>query len=104
VVNCTARKITAGPGSVLINLVDDSEAGIVADAGQVMVHVTDESGASTLLQSRMDVDGGKAWKIKLEYNDSSFEDVHKKNRDANIRKIAEKRQENYDKVASAIFS
>jgi hypothetical protein len=32
----------------------------------------------------------------------SFEDVHKKNKDANIREIQKKRQENYDKVAASL--
>jgi len=102
VVNCAAKKITAGKGCILYNLVDDSDDGIVAKDGQVMVSVTDESGTSSLLQSSMDVDGGKAWKIKLDCNDASFEDVHRKNKDANIREIASKRQENYDKVAKSI--
>lgn len=102
VVNCAAKKIKAGKGAILYNLVDDTEGGIVAEDGQVMVAVTDESGSSMLLQSKMDVDGGKAWKIKLDYNEMSFEDVHKKNKGANIRQIAKKRQENYDKVASSL--
>jgi hypothetical protein len=102
VVNCAAKTIRAGKGSILYNLVDESEDGITAQPGQVMVAVTNEEGASSLLQSRMDIDGGKAWKTKLETNDFSFEQVHANNRDANIREIAKKRQECYDKVASSL--
>jgi len=101
-VNCAAKKITAGKGCILYNLIDDSEGGIVATDGQVMVAVTDEAGSSKLLQSRMDIDGGKAWKQKLDVNEMSFEDVHKSNKNANIREIAKKRQENYDKLAATL--
>lgn len=102
IVNCAAKKITAGKGCILYNLIDDSEGGIVATDGQVMVAVTDETGSSKLLQSRMDIDGGKAWKQKLDMNEMSFEDVHKSNKNANIREIAKKRQENYDKLAATL--
>jgi hypothetical protein len=102
IVNCAAKKITAGKGAILYNLIDDTDEGIVAAPGQVIVATTDESGTSTLLKSRMDIDGGQAWKIKLDENEMSFEDVHKKNKDANIREIQKKRQENYDKVAASL--
>lgn len=102
VVNCAAKKITAGPGAILYNLIDDSDAGIVAEAGQVMVAVTNTDGEATLLQSRVDVDGGKAWKIKLDVNAESFEDVHARNKNADIRAIASRRQANYNKVVDAL--
>jgi hypothetical protein len=102
IVNCAAKKITAGKGAILYNLIDDSAEGIVAVAGQVMVATTDEAGTSTLLKSRMDIDGGQAWKIKLDDNALSFEDVHLKNKDSNIREIQKKRQENYDKVVATL--
>jgi hypothetical protein len=102
IVNCAAKKIAAGKGSILYNLVDDTDGGIVAEPGQVMVSVTNEHGESALLQSRMDIDGGTAWKTKLDMNDYSFEQVHGNNKDANIREIAKKRQEHYDKVAASL--
>jgi hypothetical protein len=102
IVNCAAKKIIAGKGAILYNLIDDTEEGIVAAPGQVMVATTDEAGTATLLKSRMDIDGGQAWKIKLDENELSFEDVHKKNKDSNIREIQKKRQENYDKVAASL--
>lgn len=102
IVNCVANKITAGKGAILYNLIDDSPEGIVAEAGQVIVAVTVEDGASTMLKSRMDIDGGTAWKIKLDENPLSFEDVHKKNKDANIREIQKKRQENFTKMAASL--
>ena len=102
IVNCTSKSIKAGKGAILYNLVDESGDGIVAADGEVIVAVTDEAGSSMLLKSRMDIDGGKAWKQKLDMNEMSFEDVHKKNRDANIKEIEKKRTENFQKVAAAL--
>jgi hypothetical protein len=100
IINCAAKKIKAGKGSILYNIVNDTEDGIVAEPGQIMVSVTAESGETMLLQSHIDTDGGKEWKNKLEYNSLSFEDVHTKNKDADIQKIQKLRQEQYNSVAS----
>ena len=102
VVNCAAKKIVAGPGSILYNIMDDSEEGVVAKDGEVIVAVTNESGASMRLSSRMDIDGGKAWKIKLDMNEASFEEFHKKNKDANIGEIQKKRQAKFESLASSM--
>eukprot|EP00523_Entomoneis_sp_CCMP467_P009947 CAMPEP_0168739338 /NCGR_PEP_ID=MMETSP0724-20121128/11405_1 /TAXON_ID=265536 /ORGANISM="Amphiprora sp., Strain CCMP467" /LENGTH=545 /DNA_ID=CAMNT_0008786725 /DNA_START=61 /DNA_END=1698 /DNA_ORIENTATION=+ len=103
VVNCVAKKIKAGPGAILYGIVDKSDEGIVADAGAVMVNVTAADGESMVLKSRMDIDGGKAWKQKLEgLNSVTFEDVHKKNKMADIGAIQVKRQEVYDKVSASM--
>jgi hypothetical protein len=91
----------AGKGSILYNLIDTSDEGIVAAPGEVIVAVNDESGDSMLLKSHMDIDGGKAWKIKLDMNEMSFEDVRNKNMDANITVIEAKRNEAYEKAASS---
>jgi hypothetical protein len=101
-VNCVAKKIVAGPGAILYNILDDSDEGVTAKAGEVMVAVTDETGASTRLCSRMDIDGGKAWKIKLDMNEVSFEEMHKKNKDSNIGEIQKKRQATFDSMSSAM--
>lgn len=102
IVNCAAKKIKAGKNCIIYNVIDDSDDGIVAAEGAVMVAVTDESGACMLLKSSMDIDGGKAWKQKLDMNEMSFEDVHKKNRDANIQEIEKKRTAKYQKVAASL--
>lgn len=102
VVNCASTKsIQAGKGSILCNIIDIAGDGIVAEDGEVVVGVTDESGATSLLRSRMDIDGGKAWKIKLNMNESSFEEVHKKNKNANIGEISSKRSAQFDAVAAS---
>ncbi|CAB9498019.1 expressed unknown protein [Seminavis robusta] len=102
IVNCVAKTIKAGKGAILYNLVGESDAGIVAADGEVIVAVTEESGDSMLLKSRMDIDGGKAWKQKLDMNSLSFEDVHKKNKEANIGEIEKKRTAKFDTVAASL--
>lgn len=100
IVNCTAPSITAGKGCILYNIM--SEEPIVAQDGQVMVSVTDESGNSLVLKSRTDIDGGKAWKNVVEGNELTFEQVHKKNKNAKITVISEKRAATYEKIASSL--
>lgn len=100
IVNCVAPKISAGKGCILYNLISDEE--ITAEDGQVMVAVTNEAGESFVLNSRMDIDGGKAWKNVVEGNEFSFEQVHKNNKEANIGKIDKERLEHYKKVASSL--
>eukprot|EP00980_Cylindrotheca_fusiformis_P001096 scaffold305_cov110-Cylindrotheca_fusiformis.AAC.14 len=96
-VNCVAPKITAGKGCILYNIM--SEEDIVAEDGQVMVAVTSESGESSILKSRVDIDGGKAWKSVVEGNELTFEQVWKNNKQANISKIDEKRTQKYAALA-----
>ena len=67
-----------------------------------MVAVTNEAGESFVLKSRMDIDGGKAWKIVVEGNELSFEQVHKNNKQANISKIDQERTESYNKLAARL--
>ena len=100
VVNCVAPKITAGKGCILYNLMSDQD--ITAEDGQVMVSVTNESGESFVLKSRMDIDGGKAWKTVVEGNAQSFENVHKNNKEAKITKIDKERTEHYNKLAESL--
>lgn len=100
IVNCVAPKISAGKGAILYNLISSED--IVVAEGAVQVEVTEESGESMLLKSSMDTDGGKAWKIKLDVNEVTFEDVFKKNKDANVGAIEIKRAESYKKVADSL--
>jgi len=87
IVNCTARKIRAGKGSILYNLVDDSEEGIVAQEGEVVVSVTEEDGSFYKVRSHLDICGGKAWKEVVLNNSTSFEEIHERNKNANVGKI-----------------
>lgn len=97
IINCTAKKITAAKGAVLYNLIDESDEGIVAKEGDVMVGVLHEDGETTLLKSHITIDGGKAWKKKLDINDISFEDIHKKLKDSDVVKIEKMRAANAEK-------
>jgi len=101
VVNCAAKKIVAGKGAVLYNLVSEAEEGIVANDGDVIVSVTDVDGSSMALKSNVNICGGKAWKKVLDGNRSSFEDVHKQNRDADVSTIEKKRKELFKKASSS---
>jgi len=102
IVNCVAKKIKAGKGAILYNLINDSEEGIVAGDGEVIVSVTDKDGKMMILKSNTSTDGGKAWKTKLEQNEMSFQDVHGKNKDSNVGEIEKKRKELYKSVAESL--
>ena len=102
VVNCAARKIVAGAGAVLYNLVSDAEEGIVAGDGDVVVAVTDAAGTSTVLRSKTDICGGKAWKQVLDGNSVSFEEMHRQNKNANVSTIEKKRKELFQKISSSL--
>jgi hypothetical protein len=101
VVNCVAPTITAGKGCILYNIM--SEHDIVAEPGQVMVAVTGESGTITQIKSRMDIDGGNAWKEDVEGNGMSFEQVWINNKNADIGKIDVQRQERFTTLTQMIL-
>lgn len=101
IVNCTAKKIVAGKNSILYNLIDDSEEGIVAADGDVIVSVTEESGDMMELRSKHSICGGKAWKEKVVNNSMTFEEVMIKNFGSNVAKIEEKRKELFKKTSSS---
>jgi len=100
VVNCTAKKITAGKNSILYNLVNDSDEGIIAGEGEIIVSVTDESGKMEELRSKDSICGGKAWKEVVAGNKLSLEKVHANNMNSNVTAIEKKRKANFDKVSS----
>lgn len=78
IVNCTARKIKAGKNAVAYNVVDDSDC-LVLEDGEVVTDVTQPDGTSIRQRSRVDIDGGKAWKIQVLDNKFTFEEVYKQN-------------------------
>jgi len=101
VVNCVAKKITAGKNAILYNLVDKSEEGIVAGEGEIIVSVTNESGEMQLLRSKHSICGGKAWKQVLAGNTLSFEQVHANNMNSNVTAIEKKRKALFQEVVSS---
>jgi hypothetical protein len=72
--NVTAKKIS-GKGCILYNVVDDSNEGLALPDGTVRADVYMPGAAKIVVMSTMDTDGGKAWKVVLEGNDKSFEEV-----------------------------
>jgi len=100
-VNCVAPKITAGKGSILYNIIGEKE--IVAEPGQVMVGVYSDDGKAIEIASRMDIDGGKAWKTEVEGNLMSFEQVWKNNKNTDISKVDLRRKELYTILSEKIF-
>jgi hypothetical protein len=100
-VNCVAPKITAGKGAILYNIMGEKE--IVAEPGQVLVAVTDETGSMMEIKSRMDIDGGQAWKEVVEGNPMSFEQVWKNNKNANIGTIDVERKRLFTVLTEKIF-
>ncbi|EKX34779.1 hypothetical protein GUITHDRAFT_119090 [Guillardia theta CCMP2712] len=82
-VNVVAKKIV-GKNCILYNVVDDSEEGIVMEDGEVRADVFIPGKEKIVLRSRLDVDGGKAWKVKLDQNTMSFESVYEANCDVDV--------------------
>ena len=76
--NVTAKKVT-GNNCILYNVVDDTEAGLYLPDGTVRADVYLPGQPKIIVMSTLDTYGGKAWKVVLEGNDKSFEDVYKTN-------------------------
>ena len=58
-INVTASKIVAQPGSIIYNVIDDSEEGLVVEAGQVLAGVFRDDGSQIVVKSLNSIDGGK---------------------------------------------
>lgn len=108
VVNCsTTKKIKTGKNCILYNITSENEDIIATEDGTVVVNVTSAGDATTdnesvLLKSNIDICGGKSWKRKLDCNSMSFEEVHKKNKMADITKIGEIRSQLSKKAKEAL--
>jgi hypothetical protein len=81
-INVTARKVVAPRGSILYNVVDDSEEGIVMLPGEVRVGVFSADGSQLIMTSATDIDGGKKWESRVLTNSMSFEEVYNANAEA----------------------
>lgn len=75
-INVTARRIVAAPGSVVYNVVDDSEGGLVLKEGEVLAGVFNEQGQQEILHSSLSIDGGKNWETAVAGNAHSFEQIY----------------------------
>lgn len=81
-VNVTADKIVAKPGSIVYNVVNTDGNGLIVEAGQVLAGVFKSDGTQQVMKSLNSIDGGKAWEIIVEGNPLTFEQVYKNNSDA----------------------
>ena len=85
-INVTADRIIAKPGSILYNLIDTegaSNGGLLSAAEkEVRVGVFNDVGEQAIVRSSLNIDGGKAWETKLEANHASFEAIHTSNMNA----------------------
>lgn len=88
-VNVTAERIIAKPGSIAYNCLDDKNAPAIIENGtlsidskDVVVGVFDSDGTQSIIRSHLQTDGGKVWDVKLPVNDKSFAEVYQGNTDA----------------------
>lgn len=83
-INVTAERIIAAPGSVVYNVVaSGDDKALVVGPGQVLAGVFSDDGSLHVLRSEIEIDGGKAWETVLANvgNTHSFEQIYKKNAD-----------------------
>lgn len=86
-VNVSARRVVAPRGSVLYNIVDHSEEGIVLGENEVRVGVFTQDPARPYFEMRSNVaeiDGGKVFKERVCGNAFSFQEVYDLNCGADI--------------------
>jgi cytoskeletal protein CcmA (bactofilin family) len=76
-INVTADRIVAKPGSVLYNVVDSGSLSL--EEGAVLAGVFAESGSQLVVTSSISTDGGKVWETKLAANSFSFEGIYNSN-------------------------
>ncbi|CAN0355405.1 unnamed protein product [Phaeothamnion confervicola] len=83
-VNVTAKRVVAPPGSVIYNMTDTSDTGLCVAADGVLVGVHADDGSQRCVWSAGEIDGGKAWKVAVKGNGVSFEDIYEANADADV--------------------
>jgi hypothetical protein len=72
--NITANKITCKNNSICYNIATTDN--INANEYEVFTGVTNNYSKQTIIRSRMDIDGGKSWDVKVEGNEYTFGEVH----------------------------
>ena len=78
-VNVTAKRIIAAPGSVAYNVISDDPNGLVLTEGEVNAGLFDEDAQMTLIKSHVSIDGGKYWDEKVENNANTFGEIYELN-------------------------
>ncbi len=103
-VNVTARKVVAGRGAVLYNVVDDSEEGLVLGEKEVLVGVFDEAGKQQQMASHAERDGGVWWKKEIRPGQPTFEQIYLANREVDVALIEAKSQAAHAKLRESLFA
>jgi len=100
-VGVAAPRVVAGAGALAYNVVLE-EGELVLGEGEVAAGVMRADGTQLLMRSSGATDGGKAWKVRLEANTHSFEEVYELNAGADVGEIeavrAEKRAQAVAKI------
>ena len=100
VVNCTAKKLVCGKNSIAYNVVEPGE--LVLNDGDVVTDVFMPDGSKIRQRSRIDIDGGKAWKIKQDSNPFSFEQVYKTNLTTDVVAISKTSAQAHSDLAKSL--
>eukprot|EP01035_Chromulina_nebulosa_P018919 gene18919-24723_t len=77
-VNVTAAKIIAKPGSIVYNVAYDGPE-LIVEAGEVLAGVFSDDESLLVIKSHISIDGGKAWEKAVQGNPHSFEEVYNNN-------------------------
>eukprot|EP00636_Phaeomonas_parva_P017310 CAMPEP_0118852542 /NCGR_PEP_ID=MMETSP1163-20130328/1501_1 /TAXON_ID=124430 /ORGANISM="Phaeomonas parva, Strain CCMP2877" /LENGTH=584 /DNA_ID=CAMNT_0006784979 /DNA_START=113 /DNA_END=1867 /DNA_ORIENTATION=+ len=90
-VNITAKKITARPGSLVYNVVDDTTEGIIADENVALAGVWREDGSDVKMKAYTSIDTGKLWEQREFDNPHTFKEVYDMNRETDVAAIERRR-------------
>lgn len=103
-INVTAKKIVAPKGCVIYNVTDDSEEGIVVEAGTACVGVWDEAGACFRMKALANEDQKKHWGVAIPGNPKSYEEIYNSNMTTNVVLVESKREEKHATLRAAMFA
>ena len=92
-VNVTARKIIARPGSLIYNVVDDSPDGIIVDEDVALAGVWQEDGTQMALKALTNMDMGKKWSQRDFDNTHTFQEIYDMNMETDVSEIERKRHQ-----------
>ncbi len=113
-VNVTARRIVAPPGSIIYNITDVSEEGLVVPPEHVLVGMysidNDGNAVQTPIHSSLNIDGGKSWEEVISFevngkvyaNSLSFDQLHIRNMDADPKSIESASARHHDITAGQV--
>eukprot|EP01060_Flectonema_neradi_P003328 TRINITY_DN12139_c0_g2_i1.p1 TRINITY_DN12139_c0_g2~~TRINITY_DN12139_c0_g2_i1.p1 ORF type:complete len:553 (+),score=133.35 TRINITY_DN12139_c0_g2_i1:55-1659(+) len=101
-VNVTAKKIIASPGTIAYNIVDDSDEGLILTEGKVITTVFSEDGSQTRMTANMKVTEKDAWTTVLDGNKFSYEQIHKMNKGVDPIKCEQQQRSAHDALIQSI--